>query len=179
MSAHQNYPEDKTHWQKYAWLWFISALPAAAVIASLITVFIAVKNPPSMVNDDYYKAGLSINKEIQQDLLAERLNIQATLIVNLDENSLKLLINKDQSTTPELLMLSFIHPVDSNYDFQLPFQKNTNKAYLQQFQSITPTNWHIRLSPINLDANQTWRVRGRLNFPQQGMTELKSHTYGH
>lgn len=179
MNTQSNTREDKTLWQKYAWLWFISALPALAVIASLITVVIAIKNPPSMVDDDYYEMGIAINKKIQQYSLSERLNIRADIAFDFEKKSLRLLLNKDHASMPELLMLSFTHPVDSTHDFQLPLQKNSQQEYLQQFQSIAPAHWHIQLTPLNMNIDQTWRIRGKVHLPQQGTTQLQSRAYGH
>jgi len=39
-------------WYKQFWPWFIIALPASAVIASFITLYLAVSRPDHMVVDD-------------------------------------------------------------------------------------------------------------------------------
>jgi len=36
-------------WYKHAWVWFIIALPATAVAASLYTVYVAHQNPPQVI----------------------------------------------------------------------------------------------------------------------------------
>lgn len=36
-------------WYKHAWVWFIIALPATAVVASLYTVYIAKQNAPQVI----------------------------------------------------------------------------------------------------------------------------------
>ncbi len=36
-------------WYKHPWVWFIVALPALAVIASIITVIIAFRTAPEMI----------------------------------------------------------------------------------------------------------------------------------
>ncbi|MCF6264334.1 MAG: FixH family protein [Xanthomonadales bacterium] len=52
---------DTEPWYKQFWPWFIMALPMAAVIASISTLVIAIKNP------DY----LVIKKSEQQSISAE------------------------------------------------------------------------------------------------------------
>ena len=43
-------------WYKQFWPWFIIALPASAVVASFITLWIAISNPdPLVVDDGEYK----------------------------------------------------------------------------------------------------------------------------
>jgi len=39
-------------WYKQFWPWFIIALPAAAVVASFFTLWLAVSNPDHLVVDD-------------------------------------------------------------------------------------------------------------------------------
>ncbi|MCX7553315.1 hypothetical protein OS175_05450 [Marinicella sp. S1101] len=36
-------------WYKYPWLWFVISLPASAVVAGLITVYIAQQNAPQVI----------------------------------------------------------------------------------------------------------------------------------
>jgi hypothetical protein len=43
-------------WYRQFWPWFIIALPASAVIASFITLWLAVSNPVTLVvNDEEYR----------------------------------------------------------------------------------------------------------------------------
>jgi len=43
-------------WYRQFWPWFIIALPTAAVIASFITLWLAVSNPdPLVVDDEEYR----------------------------------------------------------------------------------------------------------------------------
>ncbi len=45
-------PGQDVPWYRQFWPWFIIALPAAAVIAGIITLYLAVSNPVSLVVDD-------------------------------------------------------------------------------------------------------------------------------
>lgn len=43
-------------WYRQFWPWFIIALPASAVIASFLTLWLAVNNPDTLVvSDDQYR----------------------------------------------------------------------------------------------------------------------------
>ena len=66
-------------WYKQFWPWFIISLPASAVIAGLITVYIAFENADSLVADDYYKSGLAINNRIKQQQNAASKGLAAIL----------------------------------------------------------------------------------------------------
>jgi len=50
-------PGEGVPWYKQFWPWFIIALPASAVIASFVTLWIAIANPDQLVvDDDEYRA---------------------------------------------------------------------------------------------------------------------------
>jgi hypothetical protein len=54
---HQSTPgkSQEPPWYRQFWPWFIIALPASAVIASLISLYLAVSHPdPIVVEDDEY-----------------------------------------------------------------------------------------------------------------------------
>ena len=49
-------PGENVPWFKQFWPWFIIALPAAAVIASFVTLWLAISNPDHViVTDDEYR----------------------------------------------------------------------------------------------------------------------------
>lgn len=62
MKSHQQDPSSaqipgmNEPWYRQFWPWFIIALPASAVIASFITLWLAVSNPITLVvNDEEYR----------------------------------------------------------------------------------------------------------------------------
>ncbi len=56
-------PGHDTPWYRQFWPWFIIALPAAAVIASFITFYLAVSRPDYLVVDD--KEYQQLNSELK------------------------------------------------------------------------------------------------------------------
>jgi len=63
--------EDTEPWYRQFWPWFIIALPASAVIASFITLWLAVSNPVTLVvNDEEYrqlKSGLKAQVVVEEN----------------------------------------------------------------------------------------------------------------
>jgi hypothetical protein len=43
---------DTKPWFKQFWPWFLMALPASVVVASMVTIVIAVKNAPTITDRD-------------------------------------------------------------------------------------------------------------------------------
>jgi len=40
-----------TSWHRNPWVWLIIAIPAATVIGCMITIYLAINNPDSLVDD--------------------------------------------------------------------------------------------------------------------------------
>ena len=51
-------------WWHYGYAWLAFGGPAAVVLASLITVYIAVSHRDPLVDENYYQKGLEINKTL-------------------------------------------------------------------------------------------------------------------
>lgn len=49
MSEKQEQNQKGKAWYRYPWVWFMIALPASAVVASLFTVYIATENAPTVI----------------------------------------------------------------------------------------------------------------------------------
>jgi hypothetical protein len=49
---HELMPGENVPWFKQFWPWFIIALPAAAVIASFVTLWLAISNPDQVIVTD-------------------------------------------------------------------------------------------------------------------------------
>ena len=47
-----SHPDQGKPWYRHLWVWFIIALPTAAVTAGLLTLWIAMSNPDFLVIDE-------------------------------------------------------------------------------------------------------------------------------
>ncbi len=66
-------------WYREPWPWIIAAGPIAVVIAGIITTTIAYSTADGLVADDYYRRGLTINRELARDRRADDLGLTARL----------------------------------------------------------------------------------------------------
>ena len=48
----------KDRWYQHRVMWLVVGLPAAVVIASFVTLYLALRHPDPLVNDRVYKDGL-------------------------------------------------------------------------------------------------------------------------
>ncbi|MFH0131879.1 FixH family protein [Variovorax sp. VaC1] len=51
-------------WWRYPMLWMVIAGPAVVVVASFVTLWLALSRPEALVSEDYYREGMEINKTL-------------------------------------------------------------------------------------------------------------------
>ena len=61
-----NEPTKSAVWYREPWPWIVMAGPAAAVIGSLVSAYLAIHGADPVVDEDYYQHGLQINRELAQ-----------------------------------------------------------------------------------------------------------------
>lgn len=53
-------------WWKFGHVWMVLAGPVIVVVASFITLYLAITRPDPVMDDDYYQKGLNLNKSMAQ-----------------------------------------------------------------------------------------------------------------
>lgn len=54
-------------WWKFPHVWMVIAGPAIVVVASFVTFYIASSGKDPVVDEDYYRKGVEINKTLQDN----------------------------------------------------------------------------------------------------------------
>ncbi len=54
-------------WWKFGHVWLVIAGPAIVVVASFVTLYLAVSGKDPIVDEDYYRKGLEINKTLSDN----------------------------------------------------------------------------------------------------------------
>ena len=57
-------PAPAAAWWKFGHVWLVIAGPAVVVVASFITLYLAIANPDPVVDADYYRKGIAINQTL-------------------------------------------------------------------------------------------------------------------
>lgn len=73
---------DGSPWYRHGWVWFVIAIPLAAVLGGIVTVFLAVRSSDGVVAADYYKRGLAINEELSRHDRARALGLTLELMAD-------------------------------------------------------------------------------------------------
>lgn len=56
---------DSAPWWKFGHVWLVVAGPAVVVVASFVTLFLALRSADPVVTEDYYRKGIEINKTLE------------------------------------------------------------------------------------------------------------------
>ena len=51
-------------WWKFGHVWLVIAGPVVVVVASFVTLYLAIANPDPLVAPDYYRKGIEINQTL-------------------------------------------------------------------------------------------------------------------
>lgn len=51
-------------WWKFGFVWLVVGGPAVVVVASFVTLWLAIRTPDPVVDENYYQQGIAINKTL-------------------------------------------------------------------------------------------------------------------
>ncbi len=108
---------DSTPWYKHRWPWILLAGPSIVIVAGFITAWLAIVSNDGLVDDNYYKVGLSVNQQLKQKQLAAELNLKAALSVADNGESVQLVLSGlPKEALPDNLQLRLVHPTRKGED---------------------------------------------------------------
>ncbi|MCP3750965.1 FixH family protein [Pseudomonas sp. SBB6] len=143
-------------WYKHLWPWIIIGVLATSVTLSLTMVTIAVNNPDNLVNDNYYEAGKGINRSLDRELLAQTLNLKAS--VHLDELTGEVDVRLTGNSQPQTLELNLISPTQPQKDRKIVLTRSDSEAgrYLGQLSDKVEGRRFVEL--LGSQDQHVWRL---------------------
>ncbi len=148
----------KPSWRREPMVWLLIALPGAAVLASLYTIYLAISTSDGLVADDYYQQGMTINRQLDRDIRARVLGLSVQIRSDTADVAVHL-----QGTAlthyPDALMLGLRHATRAGTDQTLRLDHHGDGRYFSTAR--LPDNGHYDLEI----AAQDWRLTGRLDLP--------------
>lgn len=135
-------------WYREPYVWFVIAIPLAAVIGGIITARLAIVSNDGLVVDDYYKQGLAINRVIDRDKAADRLGIQANMQLSRERQGDRFrlfLTGNEKFTVPKKLDVSFLYSTRSGFDKQLTLTLTDYNTYQSELPHLRKGRWYIQI----------------------------------
>jgi uncharacterized protein len=148
-----NHPEP---WYRQFWPWFLIALPASVVVASFITLWLAISRPNPMVVDDYARIARSTEQRMERDHAAAALGVRAQIRVIADAELVEVRLTPE-TVTPEALELRLSHPLIEERDQVLKLMRVPGGW---SGQVVPPEGrWYLQLYP----SDRSWRLSGEFH----------------
>lgn len=168
-------PHARTHienrpWYRQFWPWFLIALPGSVVIASFVTLAIAIRHSDAVVRDDYYKEGLAINQMLNREQQARVMQLTATLTWHPASGEIR--VTLPARIVDQRLQLHWLHPLKRQMDRDIVLIRRSeehgaanNAVYGGQVDALFDGRFYVQLENITADSNNAWRLRGEITAP--------------
>lgn len=179
----QNTMGTEPAWYKQFWPWFLIFLPASVVVASIVTIMLAINNADSLVVDDYYKKALHINRDLTRIEHAKKIGLSGEVSFFNDGLQLNLKVQKEKLAIAPVLILKFIHPASAKKDFSVMLTQTGKTISTDQNDTVSSTlyasdtdkkiikiitkgAWYIHLMPVD----GAWQLNGKIKNSSTAIT---------
>jgi len=148
------------HWYRVPFVWLLIAIPLTAVIVGFVGLALAIRSDDGMVEDDYYKQGMTINRVLARDKAAAAGDLTGT--VELDTAHHELLVRltaRQAKALPDNIELKLMHATRAGFDHSLVLPRHADGTYRAPLPEFVPGHWAVQLTA------QDWRLTGSLFMP--------------
>jgi hypothetical protein len=153
---------DSTPWYRQPLVWMLIMLPATVVVASFITLYLAIRSDDGLVEDDYYQRGKEINRVLDRDHAAQRYGLQAQITVDHAQRKVELRLHATATAftaPPERLELKLLHATRAGLDQTVNLVRMPDGRYEGVLPALAQGHWYLQL------AADDWRLNGELQVP--------------
>jgi hypothetical protein len=162
-----------TPWYRHPWPWILMSGPLVVVIAGVFTAYLAVTSNDGLVDDDYYKQGLAVNKVTERDQKAAALGVQAEVMQSTEGAKMRILLRANPDVVlPDVVKLRLVHPTRGGVDQSVLLRADGAGSYSGKLAAPLTGRWHIALED---DKNQ-WRLTGNWAVEKNATLHLPSET---
>lgn len=143
---------DTNPWYREPWPWLLMAGPAIVVVAGIATAVIAVRTDDGVVAEDYYKRGLSVNRDVARDARAVALGLQADVQFNEEHDRVRVVLTG--GARPATVTLRLVHPTRAGEDQAVVLAHSGGGVYEGRVAPPGKGRWSVRIE----DGEGTWRL---------------------
>lgn len=153
-------------WYRQGWPWFLIAIPATAVGAGLVTLWLALGSWDGLVVDDYYQQGKAIERTLARSVLAREMGLAADLRFDAEALELRLRATEDRALPPTVV-LTIAHPTRAGQDHRLVLEGREGR-FSAPMPLLSAGRWLLQLE----DEAQTWRLKAAVRIPAETQVRL-------
>ncbi|WP_263264305.1 FixH family protein [Pseudomonas sp. RIT-PI-S] len=142
-------------WYRHRWPWFIFGLMLASIGGTLLMVTISLRQPDGLVTDQYYAAGLGIDRSLARERLARQLGQQAVLRIDQVTGQVDLQLTGDSQ--PPQLSVNLLSPTQPEQDAHLTLNFSGQPGrYLGHLDTAVTGRRFIEV--LGEQQGQPWRL---------------------
>lgn len=144
-------------WYRHPYVWLLISFPAMAVIGGIAMLVVAIQTDDGLVEDDYYKKGLEINRTFERDRAAADKKLSAELIPGDDRQTLQVILRGNEKLrAPDSITISFIHATRKGLDQELILPAAGAGIYRGSMPDIPPGIWNVHIEAQDWRLLQRW-----------------------
>jgi hypothetical protein len=143
-------------WYREPWPWALMAGPAIVIVAGVITVAYAVSSYDGLVADDYYKRGLTVNRDLGRIETARQRHVEAELSVGATHAMATLRMDSPHPL-PDTVTLRLAHPTRASEDIAVPMRRVGANEYRAPIALLSNQRWKLRLETPD------WLLQGEIS----------------
>lgn len=144
-------------WYRQRWPWLLMIAPLTAVIGGIITAWLAVRSNDGLVQDDYYKQGVAINRTLERQEKAHVLDLHGQMMFGESGRQVRLMLTGKTEHLPASLQLRIVHPTRSGNDQVLTLTRQTQSGFYEgKLVPLTAGVWEAIV-----EDNRNWRIAGK------------------
>lgn len=141
-------------WYREPWPWILISVPATAVVAGIVTLWLAVSSADGLVAEDYYKRGLAINRVIEREEAAQKLGLTARVAPG--PGRLEVRLVGTPGAHPPALFVHLAHATRAGHDLRLRLVPVADGRYEAELPALPAGHWHLSIE----DPQASWRIAG-------------------
>jgi hypothetical protein len=142
-------------WYRHRWPWMLMLGPFLVIVAGAVTTYLAVRSNDGLVDDDYYKQGLTVNQVTARDRRAVELGLHAKVAFDAERRLIRVSLQSRQlAAFPGSLKLNIAHPTRSGLDQSLLLHADGPASYSAGIGAPLAGRWHVSLE----DDRREWRL---------------------
>ncbi|QNA89496.1 cytochrome oxidase assembly protein [Massilia sp. Dwa41.01b] len=153
---------------RHRWPWFIMLGPVAVMLATAVTVSLALRQPEAMVVDDYYKQGKAINQDLRRDRVATALQLAFDARFDAAAGTLEGRLASFGRPMLAPFRLQLAHPTQPRKDIALQVVPGPDGRFLVRLPGLAPTHWQV----VAEGEGRGWRLARGWNPARQPVLHI-------
>ena len=172
-----NNHQDTIPWFKQPLVWMLIAIPLSAVVMGVIMIYLAVTTDDGLVAEDYYKKGLTINRQLKKEELAKQLELAAIVDVDANSGFIRVKFNNGlMREFPSQIQFALKHATKEQLDQFIVLQKGIENDYVGSIANgVQQGVWYIELSNVLDQQAVLWRLQKRVKLQNETTVMIQAY----